>query len=180
MSAEEQWLPVRGYEDIYEVSNLGRVRSLPRMVLSRWNRYRRIPGVVLRGHMDRNGYHCVRLWRKQASKTMSVHRLVALAFLADSYFAGAQVCHNDGDQTNNHVSNLRWDTASANHLDRVRHGTHPEASRTHCVRGHEYSPENTRIETKLATGRPKRHCRICDAANQRRRRQLAKIQAVSV
>ena len=49
------------------------------------------------------------------------HRLVALAWIGPQP-EGMEVCHDDGDPTNNHVSNLRWDTHQANASDMVRHG----------------------------------------------------------
>lgn len=57
-------------------------------------------------------------------------------------------CHADGDPANNRLSNLRWDTQTNNLRDVVNHGRHNSANRTHCKRGHEYTPENTRLTTK--------------------------------
>lgn len=61
-----------------------------------------------------NGYVCVTLRVDRKTKTLRVHRLVALTFLKDSYFDGAHVNHKDGDKTNNDLSNLEWVTRSEN------------------------------------------------------------------
>lgn len=79
---------------------------------------------------------------------------------------GMVTCHNDGNPANNNLSNLRWDTQSNNQLDAVKHGTHPLAAATHCKRGHEWTPENTRRD-----GHGWRRCATCaDAATARRKR----------
>jgi hypothetical protein len=70
------------------------------------------------------------------------------------------VCrHLDGNPTNSVPSNLAWGTVSENAFDSVRHGGHPEAAKTHCPQGHEYSEENTAIHS----GR--RSCRTCHRAS---------------
>lgn len=73
-----------------------------------------------------------------------------------------EVCHNDGDSSNNHVSNLRWDTHSSNQWDQVAHGKHSNASRTHCRRGHPLSGLNL-IEASSGNGH--RNCRTCRKAS---------------
>jgi hypothetical protein len=73
-----------------------------------------------------------------------------------------EVCHNNGDPADNRAANLRYDTASENQLDRVRHGTHHNANKVACKRGHEFTPENTRQY------RGKRSCRTCEQLRDRR------------
>ena len=99
------WKSVRGYEGLYEVSNLGRVRSLKRATTS---------GVVLKQAMKR-GYMHVCLSKENRPSTKSVHRLVAEAFIANPMDKPV-VNHLDGDKTNNAVSNLEWATYSENEL----------------------------------------------------------------
>ena len=161
MSAVEQWKPVNGYEGIYEVSSQGRVRSLDRTVTYSDGRARLFKSKVLSATLNqRGGYPAVSLWKQGKHQVRTVHSLVAEAFIGPRP-EGMDVCHNDGDPTNNHVENLRYGTRSDNILDKVRHGTHNNAAKTHCKRGHELFAEN--IRPSLAK-RGKRTCLGCDRA----------------
>ena len=160
MSAVEQWKPVNGYEGIYEVSSHGRVRSLDRTVTYSGGRVRRYKGKVRRTPLNQNGYPRVNLSRQGKDQTRYVHSLVAETFIG-SRPEGMEVCHNDGDSTNNHLDNLRYDTSSDNELDKVRHGTHYSAAKTHCPLGHELFTENIRASSAK---RGWRQCLACDRA----------------
>lgn len=158
----EQWRDVPGWEGFYAVSDLGRVKSLARSVPGR-------PGVLINRRereltptVNRDGYHVVWLTRANRRTEFRLHRLVLAAFVG-SCPEGQEGCHNDGDKANNALSNLRWDTRSANTLDKVRHGAHPMASKTHCKNGHPFSELNT---YHVPTGG--RQCRTCRAAAKRR------------
>lgn len=109
MADVEVWLPVVGYEGLYEVSNLGRVR--------RQGAY-----ACLRPIDGGRGYLMVSLSNVTA-KNYPVHRLVLTAFCGPEPFPGAQAAHNDGDRANARLTNLRWATPAENQADRVRHGT---------------------------------------------------------
>ena len=162
MPAVEQWKPVHGYEGIYEVSSHGRVRSLDRTVTRSGGQVRR-KGKVLRATLNPGGYPVVSLYRQGRPKNRYVHALVAEAFFGTRP-KGMEVCHNDGDPTNNHLDNLRYGTSSDNELDKVRHGTHYNAAKTHCPRGHELFAEN--IPPRIAKlGR--RQCLACVRARAR-------------
>ena len=162
MSAVERWKPVNGYEGIYEVSSHGRVRSLDRTVTRSGGQVRR-KGKVLRATLNPGGYPVVSLYRQGRPKNRYVHALVAEAFFGTRP-KGMEVCHNDGDPTNNHLDNLRYGTSSDNELDKVRHGTHYNAAKTHCPRGHELFAEN--IPPRIAKlGR--RQCLACVRARAR-------------
>lgn len=121
MSAE-QWRPANGFEGVYEVSSLGRVRSLTHTIRradgGEWT-YR---GRVLKAGPTTKGYLFVTFSRGAERHMRKVHRLVLEAFVGPCP-EGMEGCHNDGDKTNNQISNLRWDTRSANAKDRVKHGT---------------------------------------------------------
>lgn len=158
----ESWAPVVGYEGFYEVSNLGRVRSVEKRVrTARGTRLR--PSVVRKLSANPRGYLTVNLSRGEAgSRTQHVHTLVLSAFVGPRP-EGMEARHLDGNPANNSIANLAWGTHSENNLDRVRHGTHHLASRTHCPRGHEYTPENTCLD------QGKRSCRECRRAAGRRR-----------
>lgn len=134
----ETWLPIPGYEGIYEVSDRGRVRSLDRLD----SRGRRRKGRLRRLIMQPSGHFTVSLCREAEHQGFLVHHLVLLAFVGPRP-DGMEGCHWDDNPANNHLANLRWDTRSANVRDSVRNGTHHMARATHCPQGHEYTPENT-------------------------------------
>lgn len=153
----EEWRPVVGYEGIYEVSTEGRVKSLARTIV-------RSDGVTInkRERILRPGrsgkYRTVSLFRDGVQRTEFLHRLVLRAFIGLRP-PGMEGCHNDGDGMNNRLSNLRWDTAHSNMLDTIKHGRHVHARKTHCKRGHEFTPENTKRAGKDGKGRRCRACR---------------------
>ena len=98
----EIWKPVKEFEDLYEVSNIGRVRSLRRnKILSTPNR---IAG---------RGYPFLYLYRNGKRDSQMVHRLVAKAFIPNPNNYD-EVNHKDEDATNNVVTNLEWCTHSYN------------------------------------------------------------------
>lgn len=158
----ETWRPVPGWVGFYEVSDLGQVRSVPR-IDSGGNRRR---GLVRRAAPDRKGYLRVQLHRSGSRKSAKVHRLVLEAFVGPCP-PDMEGCHGDGDPANNSLINLRWDTASANTFDSVRLGVHPQASKRACPSGHPYSPENTYVYAS-PRGWTARACRVCKRAQHNR------------
>ena len=114
MAMTEVWKPIPGYKG-YEVSNLGRVRSLDRYLPDG----RRRKGTVLRASIDTGGYPTVTLGHRGQHR---VHRIVMLAFCGPVP-EGKEVCHLDGNRQNNAIPNLRYDTRLNNIKDAVRHGT---------------------------------------------------------
>jgi hypothetical protein len=122
---EERWRAILGFP-LYEVSDLGRVRSLSRTT-PRGNNYIRWRGRVVDGwqRFSANGKPVkmmVALRRDGAQFNVSVHRLVLTAFVGLCP-PGLEGCHEDGYPFNNILSNLRWDTRKANQADSKRHGT---------------------------------------------------------
>ena len=113
----EEWKDIEGYEGIYQVSNLGRVRSLDRYVevTNRWGTLSTYfySGKVLRQAIDTKGYYMVNLANNGANKIFRVHQLVAHAFV-DGWFEGAVVNHKDENKRNNLPSNLEWVTFAYN------------------------------------------------------------------
>ena len=136
----EQWRPVVGYEGSYEVSDLGNVRSLDRLD----SRGRRRRGKVRPLAVSPRGRLLVGLCRDGIRATAQVHHLVLEAFVGPRP-DGLEACHWNDDPSDNRLTNLRWDTRSANAADSVRNGKHAMASRTHCPSGHPYTPENTYV-----------------------------------
>lgn len=121
MTDTEHWKAVPGYEGLYEVSDLGRVRSLDRVVPVRLKSgltERRLPGVDLRPGTDSAGYQSVVLGK---NKSFRVHWLVLLAFVGPCP-DGFHRLHNDGDRANNALSNLRYGSRSDNVRDMFTHG----------------------------------------------------------
>lgn len=121
---QEIWLPVVGYSGLYEVSNMGRVKSLTRSVKHSKGPTRVISEKVLRGAISSTGYPTVTLSGKgENGKHKQVHRLVMAAFIGpcpDSM----EVAHNDGVKTNCSLSNIRYDTRAGNIADRKIQGGH--------------------------------------------------------
>jgi hypothetical protein len=147
------WLPVVGFPD-YEVSDHGLVRSLDRWISFADGRGRTASGQLLKPWKHMGDYQAVSL----KGKRFLIHTLVLEAFV-EVRPDGLVCCHIDGDPSNNQLSNLRWGTYSENNTDLVRHGTHFQASKTHCCRGHEYTPANTRLYQ--ARGFNERVCVTC-------------------
>ena len=116
----EIWKPVCRYEDFYEVSSLGAVRSVDRFVAhSSGVGVRPIKGKVLKPFVETQGYAKIRLHSNGKGRTHYVHRLVCEAFHGPPA-PGQEVCHFDGNKHNNHASNLRWDSRAANREDSKR------------------------------------------------------------
>ena len=105
----EIWKDIEGYEGLYQVSNLGRVRSLERIDASGHHR----KGIMLAGRTVRGGYLNVRLYRYGSEKNKLVHRIGAETFIPNPDNL-PQVNHKDEDKTNNQVENLEWCTALYN------------------------------------------------------------------
>jgi hypothetical protein len=104
--SSELWLPVVGYEDHYEVSNFGRVRSVPRVVEGRWGPTKRL-GCMLAIKPANGRYLKVSLCKDGVLTQHQVHRLVLLAFVGEP--PKGFVCdHIDCDIRNNNLTNLRW------------------------------------------------------------------------
>lgn len=154
---DERWKQVRGHEGMYEVSNLGRVRSLDRTIISKNGRSRRFSGKILSPVLDGSGRLRCRL---SGGEFRRVHVMVAEAFIGERP-SGMLVCHNDGDPFNNNVTNLRYGTPSANNLDKVKHGTCHETNKTHCPRGHSLTGENL---SPSHSAKGTRTCLACDRA----------------
>lgn len=105
----EEWRKIVGYEGLYEVSSLGRVRSLDRYVKTCYGSYRLHKGKILSPGIRPDGYLVVSLQYRM----FRVHRLVAQAFIPNPDNL-PQVNHLDEDKSNNRVENLEWCDAKYN------------------------------------------------------------------
>ena len=126
---KELWRDIKDYKDLYQGSNLGRVRSLDRWVKCPNGSVRFYKGRILKPGTNKDGYLQVDLCKNNKSKTFRVNRLVAEAFLEIPeelrHLKGTrylQVNHKDEDKTNNNVENLEWCSAK----DNTNYGTRNE------------------------------------------------------
>lgn len=122
----EEWRPIKGYEGLYEVSNMGNVRSLDRVGYQRhWqgglSRYFH-KGHILKPHKRSNGYMCITLKKDGQKITHNIHRLVAISFIPKPNGKDC-INHLDANPQNNDVSNLEWCTQSENIQYAYDHGT---------------------------------------------------------
>ena len=162
MSDMEVWKPVPGYEGFYSVSDLGRVRSESRTVTFIDGRSRRWPESIRKTAKLSSGHLSVWLYKNHKPERCYVHRLVLEAFVGEAP-PGTHGCHWNDDPGDNRLENLRWGTSSENRLDSVRNGGHNQARKTHCKWGHEFTPENTLLQS----GNRGRKCRTCENARRR-------------
>jgi hypothetical protein len=119
----EIWKEVKGYEGLYEISNLGNVKSLSRSIV-RGNGVMGkafVNSKLVKKSITRLNYEKVNLSKNNVAKTFAVHRLVAIAFI-DNTENKPQVNHKDGNKLNNCVDNLEWCTASENQLHALKLG----------------------------------------------------------
>ena len=125
MSMIEEWRPIAGYEGLYEVSNLGRVQSLDRVLQDKNGLFKRFEGKILKSILKKNPYGTyavVRLPKDGGHVNCYIAHLVLEAFKG-ARPTGMECCHCDGDSLNNTIDNLRWDTPRENTNDKYKHGT---------------------------------------------------------
>lgn len=109
----EIWTDIHGYEGRYQVSNFGRVKSLPRTFKAKRGGQRVVAGKILATNPNKKGYQVFSIVKDGKRNTLNVHSLVAQYFV-DGRKPGLQVNHKDGDKSNNYFKNLEWVTQSEN------------------------------------------------------------------
>jgi hypothetical protein len=119
-SASEEWKPIVGYEGLYEVSSMGRVKSLKRTITTKDGRTREVEEKLLAQGLS-GGYLYVTLSDHGKWRAFPVHRLVATAFIPNPENL-RDVNHKDEVKTNNSVDNLEW----MSHKDNLNYGTYKE------------------------------------------------------
>lgn len=136
----ETWKPIDGFEGLYEVSDLGRVRRANSLVRTGilHSDYRIVKSRVLKQHKKRNGYFTVDLSKGSIVKTISVHKLVATAFKpkADGQ---TQVNHINCNKADNRADNLEWCT--------------PQENREHAKKNNLYHSPNKKTVMCKQTGK---------------------------
>lgn len=119
----EEWKPIAGYEGLYEVSNMGKVRSYQNF----GNGLRKEPKVI-KPSVNSYGYLCITLCKNRTHKNKSIHRIVAETFIKTDDM-GLQIDHVNGIKTDNRVSNLEWVTPKENTLRSVMLGLKPRGEK---------------------------------------------------
>lgn len=163
----ENWKPISGYEGFYEVSDLGRVRSLDRIIADKSGKKKHLKGRILKPGLNRRGSAKVRplvvLTKDNIQKSAFVHVLVAETFIGKRP-DGKECCHKNDISTDNRLCNLYWGTRSENLQDAIRNGLRLQVNATACKWGHEFTDRNT------AWNGNQRQCRRCRTIRSRSRR----------
>jgi hypothetical protein len=113
MQDNEIWSPAAGYEDKFEVSTAGNVRSVERVVNSRYGSTRRLPSKMLKTWSHNGGYRAVQIVLPGGKRNILVHRMVAQTFIPNPH-GKPFINHIDNDRANNCVQNLEWVTQAEN------------------------------------------------------------------
>ena len=114
---KEIWKDIEGYEGYYQISNLGRVKSLERYVNTRWETPRIEREKILKSCPDSYGYLTNILSKENVKRRYYLHQLIAKAFIPNPHNKPC-VNHKDLDRLNNNIDNLEWCTKSEN----TKHG----------------------------------------------------------
>ena len=129
MIKKEVWFPIAGYNNIYEVSNYGDVKSLNRTIELKNGNKRKLQGRTLKPSKNQGGYFYVSLSKNGTTHTKSLQRLVAEAFIPNpNNFP--QVNHLQGKE-NNTPDTLEWVTASENTQHSYRTGLNTNQGGNH-------------------------------------------------
>jgi hypothetical protein len=106
---KETWVDIEGYEELYSISTLGRVKSLERYRQNH-GRLQKVESKIKSTRKDKQGYVLLDLYKDNKPKTVRVHRIVAEAFIPNPNNKET-VNHIDGDKSNNNINNLEWASA---------------------------------------------------------------------
>lgn len=113
---QEVWKDIKGYEGLYQVSNLGRVKSLPKYYKNNYLSQEKI----LKPHKRKDGYLIVDLYKNRIRKPFRVHKLVMINFIGES--EKLDINHIDGNKENNNINNLEYCTRKENMIHAVKLG----------------------------------------------------------
>lgn len=168
----EEWRDIQGYEGLYQVSNLGRVKSLDKTIVMADGRNRHQKEKILKLQINKYGYYVITLWNNKVSKQVKVHRLVAIAFIPNPENL-PQVNHIDEDKLNNKTGNLEWCTAlENNHHSNIairRHIIGTEASKKpvsqYEINGTLVASYESASEASRQIGKPQGRSSICKCCN---------------
>ena len=119
----EEWKPIIGFENYYEISNYGRIKSKSRVLLTPTGVPYYTKSRILKPKIDKKGYHRIELNSKKDDLrgTFKIHRLVGQHFIENKENK-PQINHIDGNKANNHQDNLEWCNNSENRLHAIKNG----------------------------------------------------------
>jgi hypothetical protein len=117
----EIWKDIKGYEGIYMISSLGRVKSLEKKSKNHSGFFKTLKEKTLKTHISKTGYYVVDLKLNCYRKTFKIHRLLAIHFL-EKPDGKDFVNHKNGIKIDNNLSNLEWCTIKENNLHAVKTG----------------------------------------------------------
>jgi len=137
--SKEIWLPTKYFSHRYEVSNIGRVRSLDAFVNHKSGGKSFKKGIVLKQFKTPKGYMAVTLACDSVQKTMLVHRVVAESFI-DNPYNKPQINHINCIKNDNRVENLEWCTNQENLIHKMENGL------CNCVRGESHHLAKLNVE----------------------------------
>lgn len=120
MQEQEIWKDVVGYEGLYQVSNLGRVKSCARKI-DRGKYVEDRGDIIMSPFLNAHGYFTVMLSKRGKKKQHRIHQMVARAFIPNPENK-EMINHIDCNTQNNRVENLEWCTNSENQLHAIAHG----------------------------------------------------------
>lgn len=130
---KEIWKDIKGYENIYQVSNFGRVKTLRRLICSPTGNYYSKEKIMTTIPNDGIGYVRIHLYKNSRGTPKRIHRLVAEAFIPNPENK-KDVNHKNGIKCDNRVENLEWATRSENELHAIRFlGKKPFSKKVLCV-----------------------------------------------
>jgi len=110
----EIWKSIINYENLYEISNFGQIKSFSRP--GNWHEK------ILKLNLKQDGYSQITLWKNRIPKTFLVHRLVLETFIGPCPM-GMECRHIDNNRSNNQLNNLQWNFPSENRKDIIKYGT---------------------------------------------------------
>lgn len=119
-TAKEIWVPIKGYENLYKISNYGNIKSLERKVRNN-NGYRIVKERLLKPSISNKGYYMVALCKKCKQHTYTIHKLVMEHFNRCG-FDFEVINHKDHNKLNNHIDNLEYITQKENVIDAWNNG----------------------------------------------------------
>lgn len=118
----EFWVPIKNYESHYLISSFCRIKSINRLVPQKRGTFTSKVAQLIKIHFGSDGYLQVRLTNEKGTKTLSIHRLMALSFNLPNPLNLPEINHIDGVKTNCLLSNLEWSTRKDNMIHAVEKG----------------------------------------------------------